>query len=329
MPLPSEPPPAAGVRLDWAEVPPSMRRAIEQWLGSTIVSVTNQRGGFSPGVAARVEAANGRRVFIKVGGPRPNPDMPSIYRRELGIAAALPADAPVPRLLWSYDEGGWVAMIFEYIDGRQPVQPWRGDELDRVTDALVALSIALTPSPLPAASIGTAGEVFSTNLCGWRRLRDEQPSQVAYLDSWSSRNLDALVALEMAAPPHVAGNTLLNLDVRADNILLTADRVWFVDWPLACIGAAWVDVVFFAPSVTMQGGPPPEKLIARHPACQTADPDAITAAVAAVAGFFTHRAMQPPPPGLPTVRAFQAAQGVVARRWVAERAGLSLPGATL
>src|SRR5260221_8711915 len=224
MPLPSEPPPAAGVRLDWAEVPPSVRRAIEEWLGSTIVSVTNQHGGFSPGVAARIEAANGRRVFIKVGGPRPNPDVPSIYRREGGIAAALPADAPVPRLLWSYDEGGWVAMAFEYIDGRQPVQPWRGDELDRVTDALGELSATLTPSPLPAATISAAGQVVSTNLCGWRRLRDEQPSQIAYLDSWSSRHLDALVTLEMAAPPLVPANTFLNPHVRAVTILITAVR---------------------------------------------------------------------------------------------------------
>ena len=150
MPLPSEPPPAAGVRLDWAEVPPSVRRVIEQWLGSTIVSVTNQRGGFSPGVAARVETADGRRVFIKVGGPQPNPDVPTIYRRELGIAAALPADAPVPRLLWSYDEGEWVAMVFEYIDGRQPVQPWRGDELEpghRCPGGALCLSY-----PIPTAS---------------------------------------------------------------------------------------------------------------------------------------------------------------------------------
>jgi hypothetical protein len=111
--------------------------------------------------------------------------------------------------------------------------------------------------------------------------------------------------------------------VRADNILLTDDRVWFVDWPHACVGAAWVDVVCFAPSVAMQGGPTPEEVIARHPACRTAEPAEITATVAALAGYFTHRALQPPPPGLPTVRAFQAAQGVVARRWLAQRTGWS------
>ena len=95
-----------------------------------------------------------------------------------------------------------------------------------------------------------------------------------------------------------------------------------MDWPEACVGAAWIDMVFFAPSVTMQGGPSPEDVIARHPACQAADADDLTVAVAAVAGYFTHRALQPPAPGLPTLRAFQAAQGAVAREWLAERAML-------
>ena len=73
----------------------------------------------------------------------------------------------------------------------------------------------------------------------------------------------------------------------------------------------------------MQGGPPPEEVISRHSACGTADSEAITAAVVALAGYFTRQAAQPPPPGLPTVRAFQDAQGVIAREWAAKRTGLS------
>jgi hypothetical protein len=42
-----------------------------------------------------------------------------------------------------------------------------------------------------------------------------------------------------------------------------------------------------------------------------------------VAGFFTRQALLPPPPGLPTLRAFQRAQGEVARAWLARRAGLN------
>jgi hypothetical protein len=71
----------------------------------------------------------------------------------------------------------------------------------------------------------------------------------------------------------------------------------------------------------MQGGPPPEELLACYPASRSAPANAVTAVVAAIAGCFTWGALQPPPPGIPTVRAFQASQGVVARAWLAQRTG--------
>jgi aminoglycoside phosphotransferase (APT) family kinase protein len=279
--------------------------------------------GFSPGVAARLRTANDRRVFVKAVGPKPNPGVPAIHRREAEIMALLPTAAPVPRLLWFYDDGEWVVLVFEQIDGQNPAQPWRADELDRVLDALVILADVLTPSPLPPGTTITASDTFASRISGWRQLYGERSLWLDRLDAWSVRHLEALAEMETGAPAAVDGNTLLHFDVRADNILLTADRVWFVDWPLACVGAAWVDVVFFAPSVRMQGGPPSEEIVARHPACQMANPASVTAAVASIAGLFTHWALQPSPPGLPTLRAFQAAQGVVAREWLAERTGLA------
>lgn len=269
--------------------------------------------------------SDGRKLFVKAVSAIPNPDTPSFHRREARIVASLPLAAPVPRLLWSYDQGdgGWVVLVFENVDGQHPAQPWRTDELDRVVDSLAAMAASLTPSPLPTADARRASAEFGGPLRGWQPIRDGQPSQVGRLDAWSARHLEGLADLELSAVDAVAGETLLHFDVRADNMLLTDNRVWFVDWPRACVGAAWVDVVCFAPSVAMQGGPTPEEVIARHPACRTADPVAITATVAALAGYFTHRAMQPPPPGLPTVRAFQAAQGVVARKWLAQRTGWS------
>jgi aminoglycoside phosphotransferase (APT) family kinase protein len=274
-------------------------------------------GGFSPGVAARIQTMDGRRVFVKAVGPELNPDSPAMHRREAQIVAALPPTAPVPRLLWSYDEGerGWIMLVFEDVEGRNPVQPWHPKDVGRVLEAVVRLSAALTPSPI---RVGHAGEKFAREFRGWQELRD---TRLNTLDDWSARHLTALADLESAAFTAVRGETLLHLDIRADNLLLTPERVFFVDWPHAHIGAAWVDLVFFAPSLTMQGGPAPEEALARHPDARAADTWAITAVVAAVAGFLTHRCLLPAPPGLPTVRAFQAAQGVVAREWLARRTG--------
>jgi aminoglycoside phosphotransferase (APT) family kinase protein len=320
-----EPPPAQGVRLQWQVVPERVRLAFEGWAGSRVVSATSQPSGFSPGVAARLRLADGRGVFVKAVGPTPNAEAPAIHRREARIVSALPAHAPVPRLLWSHDEGepGWVLLAFDDVDGRHPAQPWRLDELDRVLERLARLAEQLSPSPLSVDQVGTASQIVATRLCGWQRLRDEAPRPPAELDDWSRRHLEALAHLEAQAPAAVSGETLLHSDIRADNLLLDREQVWFVDWPHARVGAAWLNVVGFAPSVTMQGGPPPEDVLARYPGAARSDAEAVTAALAAVAGYFTRQALQPPPPGLPTVRAFQAAQGVIARHWLAQRTGWS------
>lgn len=321
----SAPPPAAGVRLPWSAMPARLHTALESWLGAPVQSAITQPGGFSPAVAARVRAADGRRVFVKACGRQPNPRSPGIYRQEARVVSALPASAPVPRLLWVLDEGeddprddgGWILLVFEDVEGWSPAQPWLPAELDRVLQALHALSAALTPSPIAAAR---ASEKFAQGFRGWQWLRAAPP---VGLDPWAARHLDTLVALEDTAPAAVDGATLLHLDIRADNLLLTPQRVVVVDWPWACIGASWVDLVGFAPSVAMQGGPLPDDLLARSPTARAADPAGLTAAVAALAGFFTWHALQPLPPGLPTVRAFQAAQATVARARLARRTSLA------
>ena len=316
------PPPDQGERLHWADMPRRVRDEIERRLGGAVVAAITQPTGFSPGVAARLCTSDNRRVFIKGLGPEPNPTAGDVHRREINVMASMPNGLPVPRLLWFHDEGegGWVVLCFEDVDGHHPTKPWRINELERVVIAIEDLNTQLTPSPIPKGTVGTAGDEFKTTINGWRMLRDETAPK---LDEWSLRNIDALATIEVMIAGALAGDTLLHMDIRADNILLTADRVWFVDWPHALIGPGWLDVVAFAPSVTMQGGPLPEEVISRHSACRTANGDDITAAVVAVAGYFTRRAMQPPPPGLPTVRAFQDAQGIIAREWVAQRTGLS------
>ena len=318
-------PPAEGVRPAWSTLPDAAGSELEGWLGSAVTTAESQAGGFSPGIAARIRTAGGDRYFVKAVGPRPNRDSPGMHRREAQIVAAMPEGVAVPRLLWSHDdeESGWVILLFRDIEGRHPEMPWRSDELDRVIDGIAKLHDALTPSPLPVSLAGSARRAFQRGINGWRQLAEGPLADLDRLDAWSRRNLDRLVELESRAPDAVDGDTLLHLDVRADNILLAEGKVWLFDWASACVGASWVDAVGFAPSVAMQGGPPPEQVIARHPAARSADPASITAAVTSVAGYFTHGALQPPPPGLPTLREFQAAQGAVAREWIAQRAGLS------
>jgi len=78
---------------------------------------------------------------------------------------------------------------------------------------------------------------------------------------------------------------------------------------------AWFDPLVMAPSVAMQGGPEPESLIEHHPSFRRADPEIVTTLVVALAGYFLSRSLMSDPPGLPTLRAFQRAQGIPALNW--------------
>ena len=305
---------AAGARRSFAELPPNVRDRIEGALGSRVVEAETQPSGFSPGIAARVRLENGMRVFLKAVGTEPNPTSPAFHRREREIVSALPADAPVPRFRTGIEEDGWVVLAFEDVAGRHPAQPWREDEFRRVCAAAHELVTTLTPSPVAADQ---AGADFARTINSWTLLLDDSPPG---LDEWSLRHLERLASIE-ASVADVVGETLLHLDIREDNVLLTDKRVYFVDWPHAQVGPPWIDAICFAPSVEMQGGPKPDQVLAAWPGGIRADPDEVNAVVASVAGFFTHRALLPPAPGLPGLREFQAAQGEVARRWLARRTG--------
>lgn len=299
-------PHAAGVRMPWQDVAPHMRQAVEEFLGGRVAEAVTQPGGFSPAAAVRLRLDDGRRAFVKALNSAVNPDAPAIYRAEARIAAALPPEVPAPRLLTSFDADGWIVLVFEDVEGHHPAMPWRQDELDRVWAAIDVMSKALTPSPI---EVPTAAEVMGGSFRGWRRLLGEDTTG---LDPWALANLDALAELESGWEAAAAGDTLLHADLRADNILLTGDRVYFVDWPWACRGAAFYDLAAMLPSVAMQGGPLPQELLP--------DPDpAITAVVAAFTGYLVRQGRQPDPPGLPTLRAFQRAQGVVALEWLRHR----------
>jgi aminoglycoside phosphotransferase len=314
-------PRAEGKRLPWTALRADLQADVEELLGGRVLTATTQPGGFSPGIAARLVLADGRRAFVKAVGEDANPDSPRLHRAEARIAAALPQRVPAPRLLGAIDSGGWVILAFEDVDGYTPAQPWRDDELAQVLTAVADLAGTLTPAPIDAPPAATR---FHTLGRGWQLLADKTASGAddpAGVDPWALAHLSELAELERGWAGAVEGTTLAHGDVRADNILLTADQVIFVDWPWACLAPPWFDLVAMLPNVAMNGGPAPEDVLAAHPAGAGADPTAVTTMVAALAGTWTYLGCQPDPPGLPTVRAFQRAHAKVALHWLRQRLG--------
>jgi aminoglycoside phosphotransferase len=309
--------PAAGVHRPWAEVPTAVRTWAAGLGGGPPESVRDLSGGFSPG-ATSVLGWRGRAVFVKAVGAALNAESPQFHRREAEVSASLPPGPQLPRLLDVYDDGDWVALAFDAVDGRPPHHPWEALELRAAVHALDALHDALTPNPVAIARPAT--DRLQLLFGGWTELAAMSAPPTA-LDEWSGRNLERLAELESEWREAVQGSTLLHGDVRSDNLLLTGNGVVFVDWPHACVGTPVFDLVAWAPSVVLEGGPDPEELLALSTSTSVLDRDALAVLVAAFGGFLVRHALRPSPPGLPTLRTFQGAQGAVAIAWLRRLTG--------
>ncbi|SKC78056.1 aminoglycoside phosphotransferase family protein [Krasilnikoviella flava] len=321
--------PLSRTRPAWPDLPAPVRAGIEARLAAPVTAWTSHDGGYSQGLASTLRTADGP-VFVKTVGPE-HAFTVGMYREEARRAALLPAGVPAPRLLWSADlpsggeddsgdgaGGTWVALAFETVASRNPATPWVDEELQVVLD----LAVAVGEHPVPDGGL----PAFETELPTDRtqRLAAEAPAGLATYDPWLIARLDRLAEIELDAAAAVAGSSLVHGDLRGDNALLVAPpdgppgatRALAVDWPNAARGAAFCDLVGMLPAVEVEGGPLPEEVLSRRPLPAGTDEDAVTAYLVALAGYFVHSSLQPPPPGIPHVRAFQRAQGEACVAWL-------------
>ena len=295
-------------------LPESIRAWADGLLGSPVVSFGSESGGFSPGVAARLRCCDGTRAFLKAVSSEANPRTPDMHRTEAAVTARLPSSLGCPRLLGSYDDGTWVALLLEEVDGRSPTVPWQPDELAAALRALDRLAEVPALPGLP-----TVLDVLGDELTGWRSLAADPPADLA---PWQLAHLDELVAYESAWPEAAAGEQLVHLDARGDNMLIRADgEVVLVDWPWAAAGNPLFDTVGFVPSAMLDGATDPQAVLLATAAGRAAEPEAVTSLLAAFTGLMEWARRQPPPPGLDTVRAFQTAQARTSGQWLLERTG--------
>lgn len=154
-------------------------------------------------------------------------------------------------------------------------------------------------------------------LGGWLALADEAPiKNLKQLSPWVVDHLDALATLEENAS--VAGTTLLHGDLYPFNIMLTADRVFVVDWPHAWIGAAHCDVVTLLSSASLSGIDP-QPIADSHPLTRDLDAIRINEVLALHAGFLLRRAAAAGPTADPNLIGMMVALGRASLRWLRQR----------
>lgn len=297
-------------RLTQDQIPNAVLAFVQGYFGAPIVAFENQSGGYSRGAAARVRAENGGRGFLKTICEEGFAGTFELYRRERDILHALPLGISVPRLLASYEEDGWIALLIEDVDGHHPAT---SAEMHAVLDAVLALPTADCVPGLPDAAEDLA-EPFTL----WQKV----DSAFRALTPWAVANQERLADAAAEAIDAVSGNDLVHSDLRPDNVLIDSEgKAWLVDWPWAARAAGWYDALLFALDCSLNFDDVDlERTVLSHPAFEGVAARSVDAVLAGFAGYYVYASEQPAVEVAPAVREFQfknarAILGWLEKRW--------------
>lgn len=293
----------------WPELPPAVRTAVERLIGGSVAHVRNCSGGYSPGFASVLTRTDGRRVFVKaIDADRWRFDA-AFYRVEAKVSAALPATIAAPRLLDTFDDGHWTVLMFEAIDGVEPSQPWNGADLGRVVAAVIRLAQEGTPSPIALPR-------DHPRLGGWAELAESHLAQLARHSTWAADRIPELIRLERDGITAAQGDSLVHFGLAPHNIVLTPDRVVFVDWPGARLGAAVIDPIMILSSARSDQIDR-ASILRNH--FTSVPVESIDGILAAHTGFLLLGGLSPKPPGLQAIADIELSLGRSALAWLQQR----------
>lgn len=224
------------MRSTWSDLPDEVQDAVQAHTGD-VIGVDPASAGNHADIAETLHTSTGR-VFIKAARKLPDKDGAEVWslRNEAAISPYVREFAP--RLLWQAEAGGWLALGFEYVDGRHADYTPGSPDLDILARTVHALQATACPEVV--------------------RMRVER--------RWAS-------VVEDVSP--MAGTALLHTDVNAENLRITPDgRAVLVDWAFAAHGAPWVELGLLVPWLLKCGHTPAEAAdwVAQFPSWTAADP---------------------------------------------------------
>jgi hypothetical protein len=285
-----------------------MQREIERIVGAPVVELDHVEGrGYTHAGRHRAFLDDGRTVFVKSAVDELTAGW---LRTEIAVYTSLRGSFLPVFLGWAEQDGLPLIVLEDLGDAHWP-PPWREGDVDAVKRALREIAATQPPTDLERAP--RADLAFE-----WREVaRDPEPFLETGTASraWLADNLAALRDAAERAP--FEGNDVLHLDVRSDNIALRECRAVLVDWNWVCVGNALLDVVAWAPSLYLEGGPAPDDFVTAQGTAEFA---------AALAGFWAARAGLPPPATAPRVREAQRRGLGVVLPWACRMLGLPEPG---
>ena len=224
-------------RIAWDDLPGPLKQAIQARIGP-IFAVRIATAGQNSPLAAIIDTSEGK-VFAK--------GLPSGHRRvitQAREAAVAPLVGEIsPALLWHFDEAGWNVLGYEYADGRHADYSPGSPDLDRLVQLMDALSAIKVPDD--------AGP-FKRAEDRWKPYLDDPEAASVFV-----------------------GPVLTHSDWTPDNVLLSADRAWLIDWAWPTLGAGWTDPACWILRLMASGGHTAreaERQASRLPAFTDANP---------------------------------------------------------
>jgi len=241
-------PPGSTTRAGWADVPRALVRVLERSLGAVVVAHEDVRvgpAGAAPGpVAAFLDLDDGRRVHADAVAAATDPRLADRLEREAIVLALLPASVPHARLQAGAGREDWVALVREALPHDDLGPPWRSQGIGAARDVIEATAAHVAPAGLPVAA------EHVQDLDAWAALASGAAHR---LDAAEQAMLPALVAMSDGWRRWSAGDRLVHLDPRCENLVGRGDDVRLVGWASASRGAAWTDSALLALDVVVSG----------------------------------------------------------------------------
>ncbi|MBE1877322.1 hypothetical protein [Myceligenerans pegani] len=279
----------------WQDLPPPVRQRISDELGARVLGWTTlPMNGVGGAAAMSLQTATGTQVCTVVNTADPRAQ--ELARRAIDVVAVLPAGAPVPSLLWWFDEdlgqfGRWIVASWGMRDIRPIGDEWTEEEVGAALGVLREIREFEAPADGPFLD---SAELFGAG--PWRRLAEERPEGLRNFTPWLEPRLEALAEIAVHSAEAVSGDTLVHGSPTRHTLYppLSPDgRPVAAAWARAARGAPFVDTVLLLAHIRAEGGPAPEVVLARHPLSSDTDPDAVTCLVTALTGQLVEQALHP------------------------------------
>jgi hypothetical protein len=299
-----------GMDSEWRKLPESVRLWVAGSVGGRVLGFdpAPSHNGHSGEVVGVVRSIRGPVVLRAV--PADSADAER-YRFDARVTIALPSEVPAGELVRAGQADGWIVLIFEEPDGHKPAQPWRAEELARVTGLLDVLTSVLTPTPIEG--LPSVGERIRAST--WQQLAS------GHLTEWERDALPRLAEVESHWVSLADGDTLLHGDVRPSSLRLSRrGQPTLLDWGSACIGPAWIDTALLLLAGDL-GSLDADRLFLGTMRGRAAPPVGVDAFLVAIASPWRADAVSEAIPQ--SVRHRRAASALAATDWLRQRWGSS------